>query len=620
PWQRNTDSTDETIPWLTLILLQEDEWTDPAKVETQSKDWETFRGELGLTQEITDKPTGNEKPFPPVKVLYIEKNFLASVMPSPDDLKWLSHVRVGHNTDKAPVERGVLVCNRMPRTGARAEVHLVSLEGRLRENGELNTDPWPDGKIPLLSLFSWQFTCPANEEYKISDKALNQLGQSKKELERGLKEKVERHISDGEPRDVLYRGRPAFEAMLDTVLTGDDALTDEEKNALFNTCLIQTETFKGLMDALNTGWLHTNQAALTNNFFKAGAVPVAHGLRSGGKTQSWYHGPLISDQKLSAVFEQKVSKHLPARNADQLLMYNPDTKMLDASYAAAWELGRLIALSEPRVSQQIAYWKTSHAREAALAEQNLFFSHIPFTDSAFAHQSGGMLSKKLETFFRDLSHLKGVPFQYLVPHESLLPDESLRFFYVDPLWVGCLLDGAFSIGRTTKVDQEREAGSAAQPYNPPEEITGVLLRSDLVSGWPSLLVEGYSGNPDLAAPVPSLEILRFERLGPSVLIVLFQGRVQTLTVHLPPESLHFGFSRSIKPDEQYVKELKNLDTGTETGAVIPVSWRAGSDALRILRADKLVEDIKAQGIAVEHGGQLAFELIEGVPKLVVKIQ
>ena len=45
-----------------------------------------------------------------------------------------------------------------------------------------------------------------------------------------------------------------------------------------------------------------------------------------------------------------------------------------------------------------------------------------------------------------LGLLEGVPFNYLVPDEAMLPPESLRFFYLDPNWTSALLDGAMSIG------------------------------------------------------------------------------------------------------------------------------------------------------------------------------
>lgn len=48
--------------------------------------------------------------------------------------------------------------------------------------------------------------------------------------------------------------------------------------------------------------------------------------------------------------------------------------------------------------------------------------------------------------------LYGVPFHYLVPEEDMLPPESIRFFYLDPGWLKCLLEGACSVGRSSRAD------------------------------------------------------------------------------------------------------------------------------------------------------------------------
>lgn len=41
-------------------------------------------------------------------------------------------------------------------------------------------------------------------------------------------------------------------------------------------------------------------------------------------------------------------------------------------------------------------------------------------------------------------YLDGIPAQYLVVDPSHLPMERLRFFYIDPNWLDCLIDGALS--------------------------------------------------------------------------------------------------------------------------------------------------------------------------------
>jgi hypothetical protein len=42
--------------------------------------------------------------------------------------------------------------------------------------------------------------------------------------------------------------------------------------------------------------------------------------------------------------------------------------------------------------------------------------------------------------------LEGVPFNYIVPSEEMLPNESIRFFHMDRNWLDALVDGALSSG------------------------------------------------------------------------------------------------------------------------------------------------------------------------------
>jgi hypothetical protein len=73
-----------------------------------------------------------------------------------------------------------------------------------------------------------------------------------------------------------------------------------------------------------------------------------------------------------------------------------------------------------------------------------------------------------------------------------LPQESIRFFFMDPEWIRCLHDGAFSIGRVLPSDHKRDAAHDQNLLAAAHgTVTGFLMRSEVVSGWPDLLVEGY---------------------------------------------------------------------------------------------------------------------------------
>ncbi len=629
PWSRPTKSGEvkeddpKDIPWLALLLLQEDEWTgDDAKVSIEKKPWTTYRDQLGLKKEVTDLSPEKGKDFPPVKIINIEVELLKKILPSVEDLKWLSHIRVGHDTEGKEIERAVLVSNRLPRAGSRAAVHLVSLEGRLKSDSKDfdYTKALKDGKVPLVSIHSWEFSCPGDDQFELNDKTLKKL-----------KEKLGDDFNPEEKleKNKLYRGKPAFVAAISNY-------TPEQQKQLLEICHIQTETFKGLMNALDLKWMHIPKPEEAEGeaaeFFNIGSVPLAHGLRQGGKTVSWYRGPCIADKNLSDSIGDKLLEKLPIRTADHLLIYNKQTNMLDTSYAAAWEIGRLLVVSNPGIAQKIARWKVAHARELAVAEQNLVFSHIPFTDDAEAQLESIEMAEALQNYFTGLSLLKGIPFHYLIPHESYLPDESLRFFYIDPLWVECLLDGAFSIGRTTQYDEVREKKKDNQSKfmlgkkSERPTMMGILLRSDLVSGWPSLMVD--------AKGVSSLSCLRFERLGPNVLLAIFKGEIEKLSIHLPPESLHFGFSRSWNEEGRYSKELKDLRTGKEIedkscdiyfkgepdpSEEEPSEENADWAALRVVKILSCKKAIEVLTVSIEHSGHFAIELLEGVPKLEVEV-
>lgn len=157
--------------------------------------------------------------------------------------------------------------------------------------------------------------------------------------------------------------------------------------------------------------------------------------------------------------------------------------------------------------------------------------------------------------------LYGVPFNYLVPHESLLPQESVRFFYIDRAFLDRLVDGALSVGKTGTKEEAHHHGVKPALHARLDleeqvyrrrlrsehvdedlivrgELTGLLLRSEAVSGWPGLEVKAYAGADEKSA---KLRLLRMDRLAPDILICIFRGVPQTVDIEEPREGLQFGF-------------------------------------------------------------------------------
>ena len=96
-------------------------------------------------------------------------------------------------------------------------------------------------------------------------------------------------------------------------------------------------------------------------------------MRQGERTVSWYHGPLIPA-------ENKFEPQLPARAADELTRYDTAVGLLDVSYAAAWELGRLLALQSKQFSVRLYNWKRAHAQRLKQYEQSLLHPHLPTSE------------------------------------------------------------------------------------------------------------------------------------------------------------------------------------------------------------------------------------------------
>jgi hypothetical protein len=350
----------------------------------------------------------------------------------------------------------------------------------------------------------------------------------------------------------------------------------------------------------------SDTARATEEYLKMGCVPLPHSMRQGNRSVSWYHGPLTPGRNTA---EDHIV--LPIRTADELVRYNKTYGMFDVSYAAAWELGRLLALQSKSFSVALYRWKRTHTRMIKATEQRL--AYLPFDGPSVAME----LPETVRSWFERLARLEGVPFRYLVPDERMLPPESMRFFQVDGHWMECLLDGAFSIGRVLPSDHASDAThSERQSKNrSPRQISGFLLRSDVVAGWPGLLVDGYAElvPADSKQEKPVLPLLRKARLSQNVMIYLFEGLVQTVDIHMKPETLHFGVDADENQPLEFHKQLKDQE-GRQAGRKETLPWRD---------KNKGVLDIARLAVAIEQArqatslcaGDFALEMIERVEKV-----
>ncbi len=226
--------------------------------------------------------------------------------------------------------------------------------------------------------------------------------------------------------------------------------------------------------------------------------------------------------------------------------------------------------------------------------------------------------------------LEQVPARYLVPEEDLLPRASLRSFWVDERWVDCLLDGAFSAARLLGVRhaldrllfQELRAAAVAPlgvPGVDPSSIqrTGLLLRSELVSGWPDIQIDGYGVAglaPDQTPAVGSRRaVLRRSRLADDTLLVVFRGQASTLDIHPNPEALHHALHRSGGAWAVFPRSVDPSDAGSRPTTPVSVPMAPGGDSIDVEAAFGVFSAWR------DHPELLALQLIDGVPRLRVEL-
>lgn len=244
------------------------------------------------------------------------------------------------------------------------------------------------------------------------------------------------------------------------------------------------------------------------------------------------------------------------------------------------------------------------------------------------------------TWLAALRLLSNVPFQHLVPDTRLLPMESARFFFVDRGWTDALIQGALSVGAVNDADRAvlqevypavrddldqaersvRVPGGERAEQGTADVLTGMLLRSQAVSGWPGIHVNAYTdpATPDDIQPTSTNDpgrchIMRFEQLAPTVLLVIFDGTPAIVHVDEPRHGMQFGVDENpgATPGTwSYQLTLRpgastgNLDEGTSTPLDIP--FRSGAPG--VIDMTGLQQAISAAGMG-ETASMFALQML-----------
>ena len=248
----------------------------------------------------------------------------------------------------------------------------------------------------------------------------------------------------------------------------------------------------------------------------------------------------------------------------------------------------------------------------------------------------------LRQWLARLRLLDSVPFAYLVPDSLLLPPESIRFFYVDRNWTDALVEGALSVGTVNSsdraqleqlypqirddIDEEertvREPGGEEVQKGPAGTISGFLLRSRAVSGWPGMHVRAYRkevGKDNEIIPESSpdrIKVLRMERLAPAVMLVLFDGVPAVIHVEEPRMGVQFGVRLETGDDANQFSAYVIARDATTSDDVpaethVPVTFRSGSPGVLDLKrtAQTLIDTAGTNVGPALDGAEFALEMI-----------
>ena len=637
PWERLAQPSEQKVPWLALILIHEGEnllRTIPREniLEATLRDVQ----ENALTQAQKDQ---------------LWQHLLS------DRISWIKE------SDDEAVDGDAMLVEPSNRKSAQLEGAFAGLEAQVEailaqaENtkliplGKLQQSSTGPIKWPGVDLEMGQQVDDNIAVIDVPKKLLSQILPTTEDLEYlAHVRQITGDTENSEPLSVVISNRLPKQQGISTAYLvslenrysngqfNDQNATDDEYIRIVTlkswsfACTNPEQTFAGQLKNLNKDTLRlptqdnpTQDNPDVGSYLTKGYRAFPHYLRQGGKTFSWYHSPLSPGENPTSL----ALSQLAIRNVDQLIAYNPNTGLFDISYAAAWQLGQLLALQDKQFATRLFHWKRANAQKLAKDNQQALYPHL-FSDTELAstERNSAVIEfpVEIQTWFERLGLLHGIPFNYLVPDEQMLPSESIRFFCLDWFWLESLLDGAFSIGRV------QDASAAQDSRQTPltgeaKHISGCLIRSDVIAGWPDLQIEG--SELSIAGEQPmgqaqQLTLLRCDRLSEDVLLCLFDGAIRTVDISLKPEGLHFGFNND--DDAGLWRELRTLD-GTEMS-----DWKVHltpveDDSSPMINQKSVVNIIdlangirdelqeKEQSINDFTAAQFALQMIQGVEKV-----
>lgn len=448
-------------------------------------------------------------------------------------------------------------------------VHLVSIEGV-----EEMTLPISTSFVALSSLYSWTYTClPPNSlnvydafhalgdtlsVLRAPDTVINELKNNKEPEAARIAQRLEDGYSltryrtqIGELTVALTRG-PFTPTVVKHPLT-----SDWTSLSTFGTDLQILDQDTGLMDiTYSSAWNLGKTLALADQAFAAALSRV----------RTYIHDKTMNNAKktiLNPLGAYKTREEHLESLADSVKSLNqlPKSNLLRGpnSMVNRWRKPDVATLDLSFTSPLINPIFDEHAAPVARILASSSGGGQIYDETNTPYSTDWMLIFK---WVLDRMYLVNVPAHYLITDPTHLPRESLRFFHIDANWIDALIDGALSIANHLGRDDDKvriaikkainDYISTVNPilkYSPPIPTYGFLLRSELCSQFPDLVVKAPLPKDDPRPP-----ILRHENIDKGVMLCLFDRvpsdpEFKLLSFAQPPHQQSFAAAASLHVKE-----------------------------------------------------------------------
>ncbi|EHK50940.1 hypothetical protein TRIATDRAFT_210758 [Trichoderma atroviride IMI 206040] len=467
-------------------------------------------------------------------------------------------------------------------------VHLLSLVF-----DEKMPVPTVNDRVAMTSLHSWTYTCLPSQNIAGKFELLTNLGQDLNVLRTGDNAQPEPFVSGDASQDLsivdLIEARKADGYTLSPTRT----VTGEVTAALLRGPLVPRRVKRPLRDGFTMQSNHGSDLAIFDN--KLGLLDITY-------SSAWQLGKKLAmaDEPFCAALARLRSavhsRGLDGSKQEIHALFGDDgherrTKTADSMIDLVQGLvdinASLHASGGAATSLARTRWHAAALMLAMSDKRGVMHEYNIAASPDYAYIYSWILNKV---------HLANVPANYLIPDPLSLPQETLRFFFIDDNWIDALIDGALSLanhwGYTPDMDKSRIAIKLAinERLRTPDESLGgwhalmprygFLLRSQLLVQFPDIVVEavfsetrsgpisktgGNSGSQTPANTPPKQPILVQKGLAPDTMYCLFDAAppdLRRIILRMPPHQQCFKIGQKLT-NEKLAVTWKKLYTTTE---------------------------------------------------------